>query len=102
MSLMALEHKKGTREGEGQAEVSGPEYIVLLEEVKKCFPEKEVYKLRVEVGKYVSRNMKRGGTSGRENSTCNRMLAGDNMRCSRNVSIVLLEHEVGQRRKKEK
>lgn len=43
--------------------------------------------------------MRRGANSGRENSICKGMLAGENMSCSRNVSLVLLEHEVGQKDK---
>lgn len=33
LSFMAVEHEMGTRKGEEEAEVSGPEYLFLLEEV---------------------------------------------------------------------
>lgn len=48
LSFMAVEHEMGTRKGEEEAEVSGPEYLFLLEEVQKCFPEKKAYKLKIE------------------------------------------------------
>lgn len=42
--------------------------------------------------------MKRGENSGRENSICKKLLAGDNIRCSWDITIVLLEHEAGQKK----
>lgn len=47
MSLSPMGHKMGTGEGGEEAErPQGQSTFFLLQEVKKCFPEKEEYELR--------------------------------------------------------
>ena len=56
--------------------------------------------LTVSTLKDVFRNMRKERHSRREN--CKIMVAGDNTKCSENVSIVLLKHEVEKKEEKKK
>lgn len=72
----------------------------LPQEVKEHFSKKVDYELRVEGLKDVFRNTRKERHSRREN--CKIVVAGDNTKCSGNVSIVLLKHEVEKKEEKKK